>query len=84
MQAFEEHSIQLEKGDTLYLFTDGATDQFGGEKEKKLNSKGLKELFFSLQVHNMKDQGKMIDDFYRSWMHTLEQVDDILIIGIRI
>lgn len=84
-QVFEETEIQLYKGDTVYLFTDGAPDQFGGAKNKKLTTKGLRQLLFDIQSQNMEQQGKSINGFYRSWMgNTNEQVDDILIMGIRI
>jgi serine phosphatase RsbU (regulator of sigma subunit) len=84
-QVFAETEIQLYKGDTIYLFTDGAPDQFGGAKNKKLTTKGLRQLLFDIQSQSMEQQGKSINGFYRSWMgNTNEQVDDILIMGIRI
>ena len=84
-QVFEETEIQLYKDDTIYLFTDGAPDQFGGPKNKKLTTKGLRQLLFDIQSQSMEQQGKSINVFYRSWMgNANEQVDDILIMGIRI
>ncbi len=84
-QVFEETEIQLYKDDTVYLFTDGAPDQFGGPKNKKLTTKGLRQLLFDIQSQSMEQQGKSINGFYRSWMgNANEQVDDILIMGIRI
>jgi serine phosphatase RsbU (regulator of sigma subunit)/ligand-binding sensor domain-containing protein len=84
-QVFEETEIQLFKGDTIYLFTDGAPDQFGGPKGKKLTTKGFRQLLFDIQSQTMEQQGKAINGFYRNWMgNANEQVDDILIMGIRI
>jgi serine phosphatase RsbU (regulator of sigma subunit)/ligand-binding sensor domain-containing protein len=84
-QVFEETEIQLYKDDTIYLFTDGAPDQFGGPKNKKLTTKGLRQLLFDIQSQTMEQQGKAISGFYRNWMgNANEQVDDILIMGIRI
>ncbi len=84
-QVFAETEIQLYKDDTIYLFTDGAPDQFGGPKNKKLTTKGLRQLLFDIQSQSMEQQGKSINGFYRSWMgNANEQVDDILIMGIRI
>jgi serine phosphatase RsbU (regulator of sigma subunit)/ligand-binding sensor domain-containing protein len=84
-QVFEQTEIQLYSGDTFYLFTDGAPDQFGGPKNKKLTTKGLRQLLFDIQSQTMEQQGKSINGFYRSWMGSAnEQVDDILIIGIRV
>jgi serine phosphatase RsbU (regulator of sigma subunit) len=84
-QVFEETEIQLFKGDTIYLFTDGAPDQFGGPKGKKLTTKGFRQLVFDIQSQTMEQQGKAINGFYRNWMgNANEQVDDILIMGIRI
>lgn len=83
-QEYEETQIQLNSGDTFYLFTDGAPDQFGGPKNKKLTTKGLRQLLFDIQSQTMEQQGKSINGFYRSWMGAAnEQVDDILIMGIR-
>lgn len=84
-QEFEETEIQLNPGDTFYLFTDGAPDQFGGPKNKKLTTKGLRQLLFDIQGQTMEQQGKSINGYYRSWMgDSNEQVDDILIIGVRV
>jgi serine phosphatase RsbU (regulator of sigma subunit)/ligand-binding sensor domain-containing protein len=84
-QVFEETEIQLFPGDTIYMFTDGAPDQFGGPKNKKLTTKGFRQLLFDIQSQNMEQQGKAIHGYYRSWMgNNNEQVDDILIMGIRI
>jgi serine phosphatase RsbU (regulator of sigma subunit)/ligand-binding sensor domain-containing protein len=84
-QVYKETEIQLFKGDTIYLFTDGAPDQFGGPKGKKLTTKGFRQLLFDIQSQTMEQQGKSLNGFYRSWMgRANEQVDDILIMGIRI
>jgi serine phosphatase RsbU (regulator of sigma subunit) len=82
-QQFEEHSIQLNKGDSVYIFTDGAPDQFGGEKEKKLTTKGLRNLLFEMQKNPFSEQESKLEQFYLNWMGELEQIDDILIIGFK-
>ncbi|MCC6251949.1 MAG: SpoIIE family protein phosphatase [Bacteroidia bacterium] len=84
-QEYEEVSIQLNTGDTLYMFTDGAPDQFGGPDNKKITTKGFRKLLFDIQSLNMDEQRFYISKFYHSWMRdTYEQIDDILIIGIKI
>jgi serine phosphatase RsbU (regulator of sigma subunit) len=83
-QVFKTTNIQLEKNDSLYLFTDGFADQFGGEEGKKFMSKNLKLLFISICNLNSNDQYKAIDNTFLSWKNTNEQVDDVLIIGIKI
>lgn len=83
-QEFEEHLIDLEKGDCLYLFSDGYADQFGGEFHKKLTTKRFKDYLISIKNHTMKDQRKELEGFIEKWRGTDEQVDDILVIGIRI
>jgi len=82
-QIFEQHSLHLQNNDTLYLFSDGVPDQFGGERGKKLMTTGLREMLSNIQGKTMVEQGKYIQQFYIDWMGELEQVDDILIIGIR-
>jgi len=81
---FTNHQIQLEPGDTIYVFTDGITDQFGGAKGKKFMHKALKELLISIQTMSMDDQKTIIENHFSSWKGSLEQVDDICIIGVRV
>ena len=81
---FTNHQIQLNKGDTIYIFTDGFVDQFGGERGKKFMAKRFQTLLLSIQNESMTEQNKTIDKTIEDWKGNLEQVDDILVIGIRI
>jgi len=83
-QEFDEHNIQLKKGDTFYLFTDGFADQFGGRNRKKLMTKKFKEILISIQNLPMAEQHKHLDTFIDDWRGDTEQVDDILVIGARV
>jgi len=77
-------SIQLQKGDTIYIFTDGYADQFGGEKGKKFKYKQLQDLLLKNCSKSMEEQKQLLSTTIEKWMGNLEQVDDILVIGIRI
>jgi serine phosphatase RsbU (regulator of sigma subunit) len=79
---FEETIIHYKEGDQLYMFTDGYVDQFGGEKEKKFSSKRLRELFTEINHLPIKEQKEMLANSIKNWQGTLEQVDDILVIGV--
>ncbi len=81
---FNTHTLELRKGDCLYLFTDGYADQFGGPKGKKFKYKQLEEKLLSLANMGMDKQKEMLEETIGNWMGKLEQVDDILIIGIRV
>ncbi|MBK9525162.1 MAG: SpoIIE family protein phosphatase [Bacteroidetes bacterium] len=81
---FTNQSIQLEKGDILYLFTDGYADQFGGELNKKFQRKSLKELLSSIHSKSMEEQREIIFMTFENWRGKNEQTDDVCIIGIRI
>ncbi|MDO9186307.1 MAG: tetratricopeptide repeat protein [Bacteroidia bacterium] len=81
---FTQHTIELEKGDIVYVITDGMPDQFGGPKGKKFMSKQLKELLISISHLPMKEQKERLSDEFSLWKGNLEQVDDVTIIGIRI
>lgn len=83
-QVFDTHSIQLNGGDTFYVFSDGYADQFGGEKGKKLTTKRFKEILLSMQHLDMKDQEIYLAEFIDKWTAANEQVDDMLIIGVRV
>ncbi len=81
---FTLHTITLNKGDSIYLFTDGYADQFGGPKGKKFKYKQLQELLLANAAKPMAEQKKVLEAALESWKGDLEQVDDILIIGIRV
>ena len=77
------HSFNLEKGDAIYIFSDGYVDQFGGEKEKKFKAKAFRELILSIQDKAMEEQKKSIDEAFETWKGDLEQIDDVCVIGVR-
>lgn len=81
---FHSHTIQLMKNDTFYIFSDGYADQFGGDAGKKLLTKKLKEILLSLVQTEMDDQKKHLHDYFDKWKRDNEQVDDVLVIGIRV
>ena len=80
---FTNHSVEIKKGDTIYIFSDGYADQFGGEREKKFKTGQLKELLISIQNKGMDEQKEILDRTIENWRGDLEQVDDILFIGRR-
>ena len=80
---FENHSLKTEKGDMLYLFSDGYADQFGGELKQKFMTKRLKELLKNISALPVENQKLMIDEAYQSWKGQNKQIDDILVIGIK-
>ena len=81
---FQSHEFNLEKGDTLYIFTDGFCDQFGGDAGKKFTTKRFRELLLGLQPSAMEEQGKILRATFKNWKSLTEQIDDVLVIGIRI
>lgn len=78
------HQFELQTGDTLYIFTDGYADQFGGEKGKKFKYKALQELLLAIQKMSMEEQKIVIAETFINWKGKLEQVDDILVMGVRV
>lgn len=83
-QHFESHEIKLQEGDTFYIFSDGYADIFSGESGKKLTTKKFKQLLLSIQNKTMQEQEQYLDHFIEEWKSGTEQIDDILVIGIRI
>lgn len=84
LKPYTTHSIDLEKGDCLYIFSDGYVDQFGGEKGKKLKAKSFRELLLRIQDKTMKEQSQLINEVFESWRGELEQIDDVCVIGVRV
>ncbi|MEP7169784.1 MAG: SpoIIE family protein phosphatase [Bacteroidota bacterium] len=83
-ESFTNHTIKLQAGDTLYFFSDGYADQFGGEKAKKMMTKKFKEILLSIQNLSMQEQENHLKEYFEKWKGKYEQVDDVLIIGIRV
>jgi tetratricopeptide (TPR) repeat protein/serine phosphatase RsbU (regulator of sigma subunit) len=81
---FTTHHIELQQGDTLYLFSDGYADQFGREKGKKFKVANLKKLLLSIQHESMEQQKNLIQQACKQWRANMEQVDDVLVMGVRV
>lgn len=81
---YKNHSVQLKKGDCVYLFSDGYADQFGGVQGKKFKYRKLKELLSQIAVHSPEEQKSTIESTFDSWKRDLEQVDDVVVIGLKI
>ncbi len=82
---FINHKIQLEQDDQLFIFTDGFADQFGGPKGKKFNIKNFKKLLAdTCTIEKMADKRKYLLYEFNEWKNNLEQLDDVLVIGIEV
>jgi ligand-binding sensor domain-containing protein/serine phosphatase RsbU (regulator of sigma subunit) len=81
---FGSQTVNLEKGDAIYLFTDGYADQFGGPNGKKFKYNQFKNLLVDIQNLPMEEQKKLLERNIEEWRGDLEQVDDILVIGIKV
>lgn len=81
---YRTHLVQLQKEDTIYLFSDGYADQFGGTKSKKFMYKKFKALLASVQEQSMYEQKDILHKTIIDWRGNLDQVDDICIMGVKI
>lgn len=81
---FDTHEITLEKGDTIYIFSDGFQDQFGGDKGKKLKTVNFKKLIQENNHLEMIQIYSRLETFFDEWRGDFEQVDDVCVIGIRV
>lgn len=83
-EPFTSQVIQLQTGDSIYLFSDGFADQFGGEEGKKMKSKRMKELILSLQTLPMYEQKLSMMRYFDEWKGDLDQLDDVCVIGVQV
>lgn len=81
-QVFENHTLQLSKGDRLYLFTDGISDQFGGLSDKKFSKKRLKEFLEQTASLTMQQQCAAFAKLMNEWQGKNDQTDDMMMVGI--
>lgn len=84
MRPFTNQEMELQKGDMIYLFTDGYPDQFGGEDDRKMSHRRFRELLMSIHHLPVDDQKKMLEEQLTAWMGDSRQTDDICVIGVRI
>lgn len=81
---YTNYEMQLYKGDTLYVFSDGYVDQIGGESKKKFMTKNFREMLQKIQHLSMPEQKEYLEEAINKWKSDYPQVDDILVIGVRI
>ncbi len=81
---YPTHTIELNEGDSFYIFSDGYADQFGGDKGKKFKAANFKKLLLSIQRQPIEKQLELIDKMFEEWRGDLEQLDDVCVIGVRV
>jgi serine phosphatase RsbU (regulator of sigma subunit) len=84
MPPFTSHSLPLEPGDAIYLFSDGYADQFGGPKGKKFMYNAFKNLLCEISDKPMPEQAELLEKTMSEWQGSYDKIDDMVIIGIRI
>jgi serine phosphatase RsbU (regulator of sigma subunit) len=84
LHPFIKHEIQLIKGDVIYMFTDGYADQFGGPSAKKLKYNQFKKFILESMFLTMEEQKNYLEQKLKEWQNNLEQVDDVLVMGVKI
>ena len=82
--SFTNHEIDIFTGDVVYLFSDGYIDQFGGEHDRKFLSKRFKEVISDMSDKSMLEQKEVLKSKLNEWKGSREQVDDILVMGVRV
>lgn len=80
---FTDHTFGLQKHDTVYVFSDGMVDQYGGPDRKKYKALNFKKLLLSMQEEPMGKQKQLIENTFESWRNNFEQIDDVCVIGVR-
>lgn len=81
---FTTHRIQLNSGDTIYTFSDGYPDQFGGENGKKYKSGKFKRTLLEMSHKGIHDQRQLLDHEFETWRGDIEQIDDVCVIGVKV
>jgi serine phosphatase RsbU (regulator of sigma subunit) len=83
-RSFHKTSINLLPGDTIYIFTDGYADQFGGDRGKKMMSAKFREFLITINNQTMEKQEDLLRKHFLDWKKDHEQVDDVLVIGFKV
>jgi serine phosphatase RsbU (regulator of sigma subunit) len=80
---FIEENVKVNSGDSLYLFSDGFMDQFGGADKKKFNLKRFKEMLIEMNSLSPEEQKQKAADTFENWKGDVHQIDDVLLMGIK-
>ena len=83
-EPFTKHVIPLKSGDRVYLYSDGFADQFGGSQGRKFMKKNFRDLLMTIKDLSLADQKNILDETFLEWKKNIAQVDDILVIGLKI
>jgi serine phosphatase RsbU (regulator of sigma subunit)/CheY-like chemotaxis protein len=83
-EPYEQNSVKIESSNRIYLFSDGFTDQFGGDEHKKYGSRRFRDFLDSLQGLSMHEQGERLGVELDAWRGSVEQTDDILVVGLQV
>jgi len=81
---FRNQVVELREKDSVYVFSDGYVDQFGGDQRKKFKTQKFKELLLSVQSEPMEKQKKLIEKTFEAWRGDMEQIDDVCVVGVRV
>lgn len=81
---FTDQVVKLEKGDAVYVFSDGYVDQYGGVHRKKFKAQQFKDLLLSVQAEPMEKQRLLLEETFEKWKGNIEQIDDVCVIGVRV
>jgi serine phosphatase RsbU (regulator of sigma subunit) len=84
IEKYKTHTIQLDKGDSIFLFSDGYPDQFGGPKGKKFMYKRFKKMLYSVHSKDANKQEEVVVSTLKEWMEGHSQLDDICVMGLNI
>jgi len=82
--SFTNHQVDLKKNDSIYLFSDGYVDQLGGPLRKTFRVRNFRKLLLKIQGHTMEEQKDILVEKLEKWQGAVEQIDDILVVGIKI
>jgi len=81
---FSEHIFDLKRNDLIITYSDGFADQFGGKLGKKFKYKQLQELLIEIEKKPIQQAALLVDKVFETWKGKLEQVDDVLLVGVRV
>ena len=84
VEPFTNHIVEIQKGDKIYMFSDGFTDQFGGALGRKFLSRNFKILLTETFNLSLAEQEKVLLETFSLWKDKFEQIDDVLVIGLKI